>query len=179
MKKIIYIVLSLLLLCGCNDLSNTPTKKTEEFLKKYQALDNSVLTDLDNVLNSDNTLNENQKIMYKDIMKKHYQNLSYEIKNETIDGDEAIVTVEISVTDFKKVLDEANNYMNNNMEEFYDENGNYSISKFNDYKLNKLKDAKDKVRYTLEISLSKVNDEWQVNTQNQITYDKINGIFNY
>ena len=117
--------------------------------------------------------------MYKDIMKKHYQNLSYEIKNETIDGDEAIVTVEISVTDFKKVLDEANNYMNNNMEEFYDENGNYSISKFNDYKLNKLKDAKDKVRYTLEISLSKVNDEWQVNTQNQITYDKINGIFNY
>ena len=178
MKKLIGICLCILL-CGCNDLSNTPTKKTEEFLKKYQALDNSVLTDLDNVLNSDNTLNENQKIMYKDIMKKHYQNLSYEIKNETIDGDEAIVTVEISVTDFKKVLDEANNYMNNNMEEFYDENGNYSISKFNDYKLNKLKDAKDKVRYTLEISLSKVNDEWQVNTQNQITYDKINGIFNY
>ena len=178
MKKLIGICLCILL-CGCNDLSNTPTKKTEEFLKKYQALDNSVLTDLDNVLNSDNTLNENQKIMYKDIMKKHYQNLSYEIKDETIDGDEAIVTVEISVTDFKKVLDEANNYMNNNMEEFYDENGNYSISKFNDYKLNKLKDAKDKVRYTLEISLSKVNDEWQVNTQNQITYDKINGIFNY
>ena len=178
MKKLIGICLCILL-CGCNDLSNTPTKKTEEFLKKYQALDNSVLIDLDNVLNSDNTLNENQKIMYKDIMKKHYQNLSYEIKNETIDGDEAIVTVEISVTDFKKVLDEANNYMNNNMEEFYDENGNYSISKFNDYKLNKLKDAKDKVRYTLEISLSKVNDEWQVNTQNQITYDKINGIFNY
>ena len=178
MKKLIGIGLCILL-CGCNDLSNTPTKKTEEFLKKYQALDNSVLTDLDNVLNSDNTLNENQKVMYKDIMKKHYQNLSYEIKNETIDGDEAIVTVEISVTDFKKVLDEANNYMNNNIEEFYDESGNYSVSKFNDYKLNKLKDAKDKVRYTLEISLSKVNDEWQVNTQNQITYDKINGIFNY
>ena len=178
MKKLIGIGLCILL-CGCNDLSNTPTKKTEEFLKKYQSLDSSVLTDLDNVLNEDTTLNESQKIMYKDIMKKHYQNLSYEIKNETIDGDEAIVTVEISVTDFKKVLDEANNYMNNNMEEFYDENGNYSISKFNDYKLNKLKDAKDKVRYTLEISLSKVNDEWQVNTQNQITYDKINGIFNY
>ena len=178
MKKLIGIGLCILL-CGCNDLSNTPTKKTEEFLKKYQSLDSSVLTDLDNVLNEDTTLNENQKVMYEDIMKKHYQNLSYEIKNETIDGDEAIVTVEISVTDFKKVLDEANNYMNNNMEEFYDENGNYSISKFNDYKLNKLKDAKDKVRYTLEISLSKVNDEWQVNTQNQITYDKINGIFNY
>ena len=178
MKKFIYIGLCLLL-CGCNDLSNTPTKKTEEFLKKYQSLDNSVLTDLDNVLNEDTTLNESQKVMYEDIMKKHYQNLVYEIKDETIDGDEAVVTVEISVTDFKKVLDEANNYMNNNMAEFNDENGNYSVSKFNDYKLDKLKDAKDKVRYTLEISLTRVNGEWTVDTQNQMTYDKINGVYNY
>ena len=178
MKKLVYI-LFLFLLVGCNDLSNTSTKKTEEFLKKYQSLDNSVLTDLDNVLNEDITLNENQKVMYKDIMKKHYQNLVYEIKDELIDGDEAVVTVEISVTDFKKVLDEANNYMNNNMEEFNDENGNYSVSKFNDYKLNKLKDAKDKVRYTLEISLTRVNDEWTVDTQDQMTYDKINGVYNY
>ena len=178
MKKLIGIGLCILL-CGCNDLSNTPTKKTEEFLKKYQSLDSSVLTDLDNVLNEDTTLNESQKVMYEDIMKKHYQNLVYEIKEETIDGDEAVVTVEISVTDFKKVLDEANNYMNNNMEEFNDENGNYSVSKFNDYKLNKLKDAKDKVRYTLEISLTRVNDEWTVDTQDQMTYDKINGVYNY
>ena len=178
MKKLIGIGLCILL-CGCNDLSNTPTKKTEEFLKKYQSLDNSVLTDLDNVLNEDTTLNESKKVMYEDIMKKHYQNLVYEIKEETIDGDEAVVTVEISVTDFKKVLDEANNYMNNNMEEFNDENGNYSVSKFNDYKLNKLKDAKDKVRYTLEISLTRVNDEWTVDTQDQMTYDKINGVYNY
>ena len=120
MKKLIGIGLCILL-CGCNDLSNTPTKKTEEFLKKYQSLDSSVLTDLDNVLNEDTTLNESQKVMYEDIMKKHYQNLAYEIKEETIDGDEAVVTVEISVTDFKKVLDEANNYMNNNMAEFNDE----------------------------------------------------------
>ena len=33
MKKLICI-LFLFLLVGCNDLSNTPTKKTEEFLKK-------------------------------------------------------------------------------------------------------------------------------------------------
>ena len=70
MKKLIGIGLCILL-CGCNDLSNTPTKKTEEFLKKYQSLDNSVLTDLDNVLNEDTTLNESQKVMYEDIMKKH------------------------------------------------------------------------------------------------------------
>ena len=176
MKKLVYI-LFLFLLVGCNDLSNTPTKKTEEFLKKYQILDESVITDLENVVN-ESDLNDEQKTIYIDIMKKQYQNLSYEVKDETLNGDEAITTVEISVIDFKKVLDEANDYLKNNEEEFYD-NGEYSIVKFNDYKLNKLKQAKDKVRYTIEIKLTKINDEWTVDHLSNETYDKINGVYNY
>ena len=174
MKKLV-LLLSLFLI-GC-ELSNTPTKKTEEFLKKYQVLDSAVVTDLDEVVNEDTTLNESQKIMYKDIMKKHYQNLSYQIKDEIVDGNEAVVVVEISVTDFKKVLEETNNYLNNNKEEFDDENGNYSIVKFNDYKLNKLKEAKDKIVYTIEIKLTKESDNWKVNNLSQTDYDKINGVY--
>ena len=89
MKKLVFLILSLLLV-GCNDLSNTPTKKAEEFLKKYQSLDSSVISDLNNAIN-ETDLNEEQKKLYVDIMKKHYQNLSYEIKDETMDGDEAVV----------------------------------------------------------------------------------------
>ena len=177
MKKLVFLFL-ILFLIGCSDLSNTPTKKTEEFLKKYQTLDSSVISDLNNVVN-ESDLNETQRSMYIDIMKKHYQNLSYEIKDETIDGDEAVVTVEIAVTDFKKVLDEANNYMNNNKEEFYDENGEYSVVKFNDYKLSKLKEAKDRIRYTIEIKLTKINEDWTVDKLDSKTYDKINGVYNY
>ena len=176
MKKLV-LLLSLFLI-GCSDLSNTPTKKAEEFLKKYQTLDESVISDLNNVVN-ESDLNETQRSMYIDIMKKHYQNLSYEIKDETIDGDEAVVTVEIAVTDFKKVLDEANNYMNNNKEEFNDENGEYSVVKFNDYKLNKLKEFKHKIRYTIEIKLTKINEDWTVDKLDSKTYDKINGVYNY
>ncbi len=176
MKRLVYI-LFLFLLVGCNDLSNTPTKKTEEFLKKYQTLDESVINDLENVVN-ESDLNDEQKAIYIDIMKKQYQNLSYEIKDETLDGDEAITAVEISVIDFKKVLDEANDYLKNNEEEFYD-NGEYSIVKFNDYKLSKLKEAKDKVRYTIEIKLTKINDKWTVDNLSNETYDKINGVYNY
>ena len=172
MKKLVFL-LSLFLI-GCSDLSNTPTKKAEEFLKKYQTLDNSVISDLNNVVN-ESDLNETQRSMYIDIMKKHYQNLSYEIKDETIDGNEAVVAVEIAVTDFKKVLEEANNYMNNNKEEFHDENGEYSVVKFNDYKLNKLKEAKDKIKYTIEIKLTKINEDWIVDKLNSESYDKING----
>lgn len=176
MKRLVYI-LFLFLLVGCNDLSNTPTKKTEEFLKKYQTLDESVITDLESVVN-ESDLNDEQKAIYIDIMKKQYQNLSYEVKDETLNGDEAITAVEISVIDFKKVLDEANDYLKNNEEEFYD-NGEYSIVKFNDYKLNKLKQAKDKVRYTIEIKLTKINDKWTVDNLSNETYDKINGVYNY
>lgn len=176
MKKLVYI-LFLFLLVGCNDLSNTPTKKTEEFLKKYQTLDESVINDLENVVN-ESDLNDEQKTIYIDIMKKQYQSLSYEVKDETLNGDEAITAVEISVIDFKKVLDEANDYLKNNEEEFYD-NGEYSIVKFNDYKLNKLKQAKDKVRYTIEIKLTKINDKWTVDNLSNETYDKINGVYNY
>lgn len=176
MKRLVYI-LFLFLLVGCNDLSNTPTKKTEEFLKKYQTLDESVINALENVVN-ESDLNDEQKAIYIDIMKKQYQNLSYEVKDETLNGDEAITAVEISVIDFKKVLDEANDYLKNNEEEFYD-NGEYSIVKFNDYKLNKLKEAKDKVRYTIEIKLTKINDKWTVDNLSNETYDKINGVYNY
>ena len=175
MKKLVFL-LSLFLI-GCSDLSNTPTKKAEEFLKKYQTLDNSVISDLNNVVN-ESDLNETQRSMYIDIMKKHYQNLSYEIKDETMDGDEAVVTVEIAVTDFKRVLDDTNNYMNDNKEQFY-ENGEYSVSKFNDYKLEKLKEAKEKVRYTIEIKLIKINDKWSVDKLDSETYDKINGVYDY
>lgn len=177
MKKII-LTLMLLFLMGCS-LSNTPTKKVEAFFKKYQTLDKDVLTDLDSVLSTKLNFNENQKEEYRNIMKKHYQNLVYEIKDEKLDGDEAIVTVEITVTDFNKVFDETSEYLISHPDEFNDENGNYDISKYIDYQINKLKETKAKTKYTLDIPLTMINDEWTVNKLDNDTLNKINGIYNY
>lgn len=179
MKKILYILIALIVVTGCTSLSNTPTKKAEEFLKKYQTLDNEVVTDLNEIVNQENTFNSTQKEEYIKIMKKHYQNLSYEIKEDTINGDEAIVTAEITVTDLKRVLDEASVYLTEHAEEFNDDFGNYSISKYVDYRLEQLKDASEKVKYTISIPLVKVNDTWQVSELDQTTLDKINGVYNY
>ena len=178
MKKI-FLILTILLLVGCADLSNTPTKRVENFLRDYQTLDSAVLTDLDNVIATDVTLNDNQADAYRDIMKKHYQNLTYEIKDDTIDGDNATVTAEITVTDFRNAMNEAEVYLNSNITEFNDESGNYSISKYNDYRLERLKEVKDKVKYTIYLNLTKVNDEWVLNDIDSITYDKINGMYRY
>ena len=61
MKKVILGLLTAILLVGCTDLSNTPTKKVEAFLKKYQSLDHAVLTDLDGVIEQEGIFNEAQK----------------------------------------------------------------------------------------------------------------------
>ena len=179
MKKLIYILLSLVLITGCTDLSNTPTKKTEEFLKKYQTLDSNVMTDLNKVVEEEVTFSRAQKEKYKTIMKKHYQNITYEIKEDEINGDDAKVTAEIEVTDFRKVINETNTYLQEHTEEFLDELGNYNNSKYNDYRLESLSNAKDKVKYTIDIYLTKVDGKWKVNTPSQDVLDKINGIYNY
>lgn len=179
MKKILVLLVILLFFTGCTELSNTPTKRVEEFLKNYQTLDNNVVTNLNNVILQDVTLNTTQQDIYRDVMKKHYQNITYEVKEDKIDGDSATVTVELTVTDFTKVLRETENYMNNNIEQFYDETGNYNIILYNDYRLEQLKKADEKVKYTVDFKLTKQNDEWIMNDLDQATYDKINGVYNY
>ena len=47
--------------------------------------------------NPSRTLSDNQKKDYKELMKKQYQNLTYTIKDEEVDGNNAIVKVEIEV----------------------------------------------------------------------------------
>lgn len=178
MKKFLWLFV-IFLFIGCTDLSNTPYKKVEDFFKKYQSLDKAVITDLNNVVNEKTELTDSQKEVYKDIMKKHYQNLSYDIKDETINGNDAVVTVEIEVTDFKKVIDEAQNYLSNNVQKFYNGSNVYDINLYNDYLLSKMKEAKDTVKYTLYISLTKKDEKWELNTISDSIYEKINGIYNY
>ena len=77
MKKILLSLITLLTFTGCSigkDMTNTPTKKVEEYLNSYQALDDNVLNDLDSLmLDAEYTIDQQSK--YKELMKKHYQNL--------------------------------------------------------------------------------------------------------
>ncbi|NLL44952.1 MAG: hypothetical protein GX247_04745 [Mollicutes bacterium] len=181
MKKFLSLIGIIILLTGC-DLSkmyNTPTKQAEMFLSKYQSLDKEVMDDLDYVIGGEINLNEEQRNKYRNIMKKHYQDLVYNIKDEEVNGDIATVIVEIEVTDYSKVLADAKNYFQSNPNEFLKEDGTYDHSKFIDYQLDKLKEAKDKVKYTLYLSFSKIDGKWQINKLSKSDEEKINGIYVY
>lgn len=103
-------------------------------------------------------------------MKKQYKNLTYEIKNERIDGDTASVTTEIEVIDYKKVVNEVNNK--------YQGNTDYTVQEYNNTKLDYLEKAKDKVTYTIDFEVKKDNDgNWKLSSLSNETIKKIQGMY--
>lgn len=182
MKKILSVLSIVLILTGCSigkDMSNTPKKRVETYLNNYQTLDSNVLTKIDSIVNNETLYSDSQKDTYKDLLKKHYQDLTYTIKEETVNGDKATVEVEIEVNDYTKALASAEAYKTTNEKEFLDENGKLDESKFIDYKLDLLKSNKERVKYTIYFSLTKVGDQWTLDDLTNTEEEKILGIYEY
>lgn len=164
MKKVIIFII-LLTLFGCT-LSNTPTSKVEQLMTKYQLVDNDIKKDIENIL-SDDSLTFEQKNRYKKLLENQYKNLQYEIKDEEIDGNKAIVTISIEVLDYKKTIDK----LEENIQ-------NYEIEKYNEEKLKELEKTKDKITYTLKIEVLKDNNgTWYIDDLTNENKKKIQGMY--
>lgn len=180
MKKLVMLLFVPFLLVGCGQkMMNTPTKQVEMFFANYQSLDDSVVEQLNKVANEEELFNSTQRKEYVELMKKHYQDLKYEIKDEIVDGDTATVTVEIEVKDYSKTLKDAENYLNENKSEFNNDKNEYDESLFTTYRLEQLKKSTDKVKYTLNIYLTKVDNEWKIDDLSETDRMKINGMYEY
>ena len=176
MKKILLLLIAIFLIAGCNDMMNTPTRRVEEYLGKYQILDSTVLTELDNVVdNSD--YSEEYKEEYKELMIKQYQNLSYKIKNEQTDGDTATVIVELEVFDYNNALSEAEDYIDEHESEFVDDEDETRDEKIDHYKINAMKEVTDKASYTINFSLIKDNKKWVLEKISDSDLEKIHGLY--
>lgn len=163
MKKFSLIsIFLILLLVGCT-LGNTPTSRVEDLLLNYQMLDNSINIDYITLMGDDLSLDLRSD--YEEVIRKQYKNMSYEIKDEEIDGDYSLVTVEIEVMDYKKAIG------------MYDR-GNYDLVRYQELVLEELKNTKEMVTYTIEFELSK-DDEgiWTVNDLGSDINNKLLGIY--
>ena len=164
MKKffLINIIFLSILLVGCS-IANTPTAKVEELLGNYQRLDKNIKINYYDLSDTRDLSSTNQN-EYNKIIRNQYQSLSYEIKEETIDGNNATVTTSIKVTDFKKII---NKYNKNE----------YSTEEYHNLIIEDLKKAKDEVTYTIEFTLIKDNEgNWQVDDLTNEMREKILGI---
>lgn len=180
MKKFALVVFSLLVFtCGCDSMMNTPTKRVEEFLNKYQRQDSEILTQLKEVIqDGDFDFTDNQMNSYEELMKKQYKDLTYTIKEEMIDGDNATVTVEIEVYDYSRALNESETYYTSNPNEFKNDSGEIDNSKYMDYRIKQLQNVKDRVKYTLNLTLTKQDKTWILNDITEVDRQKIHGLYN-
>ena len=153
------------MLVGCT-MGNSPTSRVEDLFTKYQKLDEDISMGIDNVVNQQD-LTEDHKKRYRKLLEQQYKNLSYEIKDELVDGDNATVLVEIEVLDYKKAISDLTFDSDNYTKESYDEE-----------KLGRLEKTQDKVKYTLEIKVKKDNDgNWKVESLTQEQIKKIQGMY--
>ena len=177
MKKL-YLLLSLTLFAAGCTMSNTPTSKVEELLTKYQNNDSEITAQLDSVVSSDEEMSDIQKKEYKKVMEKQYQNMSYKIKNETIEKDKAIVEVEIEVYDYATSIDKSKAYYEANKEEFTKtEDETKEIKNYVDYKISELKKVSDKKKYTINFNLTKKDKDWVVEDLTDADIQKLHGLY--
>lgn len=171
MKKILILFMSLLMFTGCDtNMGNTPTKAVEEFLGKYQMNDSDVISDLNDVLESLVTLTDKDQDNYRDFMEKHYQDMQYTIKDESIDGDKATVETEVTVRNYADAYNEAEEYYMNHKDEFNDKS-------YAEYRLNKLTEVSKMETYTIDFKLTKKNDKWTVDKLSDEQEAKLNGFY--
>lgn len=179
MKRKIIIVISLLVLlagCGLTSSGTSPRRVVEDLFGKYQALDKNVLDQLNNVISNEN-LTSLQKGDYEEVMRRQYQNLTYTIKDEVINGDKAIVTVEIEVYDYAKTNQETEAYVIGHESEFLGEDDTTSDALYQDYKIGKLTDTTTRVKYTLDLALTKLDNNWVADELSDAERQKIHGLY--
>lgn len=204
MKKIFgVLLLSILLMTGCGNNMSTPTSAVENYLNKYQNLDEEVTAQLDKVIDSDVSMNENQKKDYSELMINQYKNLSYKVVDENINGDEAEVEVEIEVLDYASSIGESRIYYKNHQDEFKtdkednkdgeekddlsEETGESlvddaadaidNISSFIDYKIKNMKNVTNTTKDTITIYLTKIDNEWVVEDLSDTDLQKLHGLY--
>jgi DNA-directed RNA polymerase subunit L len=140
-------------------------------------------------------------------MTNQYKNMEYEIKDEIIEDDNAVVEVEVTVYDYASALKNANTYLNEHLDEFKADvkdavedakdavedavdndnevstdtdtssDSDYDEDKFMDYKISEMEKVKDTTKYTIEFTLTKVNDEWQLDDLSNSDIEKLHGIY--
>ena len=164
-KKIFLLIAVTLLLIGC-DMANSPTSVVDDLFSKYQKLDSDINAGINTILEEQNLTSEHKE-RYRILLEKQYKNLSYEIKNEKIDGNNATITTEIEVIDYKRAISDLT----------FD-SSIYTKETFDEEKLNRLEAAKDKVTYTIDLTLHKDNDnKWKLNALTNEQIKKIQGMY--
>lgn len=177
MKKVYLMVLGIifLLLTACG--TNTPKGKAEEFLSRYNSLNDDVMVSINTAVAGESLSTTNQE-KYRKVLERQYKNMKYEVKDETVDGDKASVKVKVTVYDLYKSGLTSQDYLNNNTNEFYVDNV-LNQEAFDKYRIEDMLNTNETVEYDITLYLNKDNGTWTVENPDSVTLEKIHGLYDY
>lgn len=179
MKRFVFVLVAIVLfMTGCALMADTPSNAVKEYLNRYRDNDTVVVNELNEYLDTED-MDDDTKEEYRKVYLRQYSNLKYDIKDETINGDEATVEVKITVFDYYKTNTLSGDYYTANSQDFLDENGDLDLTKYVSYKIDKLVETTDTVDYTLTINLAKVDGSWEVQPLSLDDLYKLHGTYEY
>ncbi len=177
-KTILVVICALLLFTGCscalND--NKPEEAVETFFEKYRAKDDNIMTQLKETIENED-LTDNSKEKYQELMEKQYDQFAYVIKDTKEEDNSAIVTVELTVLNYRSAILEAEEELKNNPSKFNDDEGKFSEEKYMDYKIEKMSKVNDTTTHTIDLSLTKENGMWTVEQLSSDDISKLHGLY--
>ena len=144
----------------------------------YKNLSDEVRKDLEITISNEDLSNINRE-NYKKALLRVYDNLSYEIIDESIKGDNAEVEARVTVINLAREEKESNDYMLNNPEEFYNLNQEFDNDLYNSYRIEKMLKALDKIDYNIIFNVKKKEGIWTLVEPNRDVIEKLNGLYNY
>lgn len=175
MRKIIILFIFIIILVGCS--RKNVSLIVSDYIDLYKNLDTRIMDELDKFIDCKDISLENKEL-YKNAIIRGYNNIDYEIVNETYKGEYAYVNVKLTVLDLYKSQKESLNYLNNNVNTFSDD-GVYKSSLFTNYKLKRMLDTDDKITYHAEFKLLNNGNKWELVQPSEEVLEKLHGIYNY
>lgn len=165
MKKFI-VALMVILLSACTlGTAVTPKQKVSEFLDKYKNENTDIISQLEETIESEIT-DTDQRSRYKTLMVNQYKNMEYEIKDEIIEDDNAVVEVEITVYNYASALKNSNTYLNEHLDEFK-KDAKETANEIGE----KIEEATDEVKEKIN-EVTDNDDNNSSNTTNNVDYDE-------
>ena len=150
MKKIVFLVLMIVFLTGCQN--SNPKNVVKEYLEEYRNYTDNVEENLNGFIDKYG-LSKEEKENYLLLMKKQFVNLKYKIKDVIYDGYKADVIVEITVLDYKNLKNINSNF---DFKELFKQTKN--------------------IKYTLVFKTKYENNEWILEEPDEDTLLKIKGL---
>lgn len=174
-KKYILVIL-IVFISACSLKNNKPEEVVKDYFDSYITLSSNAKKDIDTIILNSN-LSKNQRKVYKNILKRQYKSLKYNIISTSYNKDIAVIKVKINVYDLNAAETEAYEYLSLNLKEFYNETSEFDNDLYLNYKLNLMNSIKTRVDYDVELKLTKKDGSWVLNPPDDKTLEKIHGVY--